>query len=99
MALLARQPEKERDNRDKERQIARRYPIMIVQLSRMEDRSCGSGAQLGFQYSRGRYLMLMDGDMELRAGFVPVTLIDGVLWVYRAGSATGRKLKSTLSNV
>lgn len=54
--------------------IARRYPIGIVQLNRPEDRSCGSGAQLGFQYSRGRYLLLMDGDMRLHPGFLPVAI-------------------------
>ena len=54
--------------------IARRYPIGIVQLNRAEDRSCGSGAQLGFQYSRGRYLLLMDGDMRLHPGFLPVAI-------------------------
>jgi glycosyltransferase involved in cell wall biosynthesis len=55
-------------------EIARRYPIVIVQLNRTEDRSCGSGAQLGFQYSRGRYLLLMDGDMRLNAGFLQVAI-------------------------
>src|SRR5215469_13906371 len=47
-------------SRDRTVEIARRYPITIVQLNNPEDRSCGSGAQLGFQYSGGRYLLLMD---------------------------------------
>jgi glycosyltransferase involved in cell wall biosynthesis len=55
-------------------EIARRYPIVIVQLNRIEDRCCGSGAQLGFQYSRGRFLMLMDGDQQLHPGFLPAAL-------------------------
>jgi glycosyltransferase involved in cell wall biosynthesis len=59
---------------DRTVEIARRYPIVIVRLNRIEDRSCGSGAQLGFQYSRGRYLMLIDGDMRLRSGFLPAAL-------------------------
>jgi glycosyltransferase involved in cell wall biosynthesis len=59
---------------DRTVEIARRYPIAIVGLNRIEDRSCGSGAQLGFQYSRGRYLMLIDGDMRLRPGFLPAAL-------------------------
>jgi glycosyltransferase involved in cell wall biosynthesis len=54
--------------------IASRYPITIVRLSKAEDRSCGSGAQLGFQYSRGRYLLLMDGDMRLHKDFLPAAL-------------------------
>ena len=59
---------------DRTIEIARRYPIVIVQLNQTEDRSCGSGAQLGFQYSRGRYLLLMDGDMRLHPGFLPVAI-------------------------
>jgi glycosyltransferase involved in cell wall biosynthesis len=59
---------------DRTLEIARGYPIVIVQLSRVEDRCCGSGAQLGFQYSRGRYLMLMDGDQQLRPAFLPAAL-------------------------
>jgi Glycosyl transferase family 2 len=50
--------------------IARRYPIKIVQLTNIEDRSCGAGAQLGFQYSKGRYVWLVDGDMEMKPGFL-----------------------------
>jgi len=59
---------------DRTVEIARQYPIVLVRLNRIEDRSCGSGAQLGFQHSRGRYLMLMDGDMELRPGFLAAAL-------------------------
>ena len=54
--------------------IARRYPITIVQLTNAADRSCGSGAQLGFQYSSGRYLLLIDGDMQLLDGFLPAAM-------------------------
>ncbi|MBR1229043.1 MULTISPECIES: glycosyltransferase [unclassified Bradyrhizobium] len=59
---------------DRTVEIARRYPILIVQLNRSEDRSCGSGAQLGFQYSRGRYLLLMDGDMRVHSGFLAAAI-------------------------
>src|SRR5262249_17995904 len=38
------------------------------------DRSCGSGAQLGFQYSSGRHLLLMDGDMQLHEGFLQAAI-------------------------
>jgi glycosyltransferase involved in cell wall biosynthesis len=50
--------------------IAERYPIKIVRLNDPEDRCCGAGAQLGFQYSSGKFLYLMDGDMLLDAGFL-----------------------------
>jgi glycosyltransferase involved in cell wall biosynthesis len=61
-------------SRDRTIEIARRYPITIVQLNKAEDRSCGAGAQLGFQYSRGRYLLLMDGDMRLHQGFLAAAI-------------------------
>src|SRR6476659_6023613 len=51
-------------------EIAQRYPIKIVRMTRIEDRSCGAGAQLGYQYSRGRYLCLIDGDMRMRPEFL-----------------------------
>ena len=50
--------------------IAQNYPVKIVRLDNVEDRSCGAGAQLGYQYSSGEFLCLMDGDMRLRAGFL-----------------------------
>lgn len=59
---------------DRTVEIARRYPVTIVQLARAADRSCGSGAQLGFQYSSGRYLLLIDADMRVHDGFLPAAL-------------------------
>jgi glycosyltransferase involved in cell wall biosynthesis len=61
-------------SRDRTIELARRYPIKIVQLNNIEDRTCGAGAQLGYQYSSGRYLCLMDGDMELHGGFLQPAL-------------------------
>jgi glycosyltransferase involved in cell wall biosynthesis len=54
--------------------IAQRYPIKIVRLNDPTDRSCGAGAQLGFQYSRGEFLFLMDGDMRLQSGFLAAAI-------------------------
>jgi len=59
---------------DRTIEIARRYPIKIVQMSREQDRSCGAGAQLGFQYSKGRYVWLVDGDMEMKPGFLAAAI-------------------------
>ncbi len=50
--------------------IARQYPIKIVRMTDVEDRSCGAGAQLGYQHSKGRYIWLVDGDMRLRPTFL-----------------------------
>jgi GT2 family glycosyltransferase len=52
-------------------EIAARYPVRVVQPVHVADRGCGAGAQLGFQHARGRRVLLMDGDMELAAGFLP----------------------------
>ena len=54
--------------------IAEKYPVKIVRLDKTADRSCGAGAQLGFQYSRGEFICLMDGDMHLRRSFLAAGL-------------------------
>jgi glycosyltransferase involved in cell wall biosynthesis len=59
---------------DRTVEIAQRYPIKIVRLNDVSDRSCGAGAQLGYQHSSGRYVYLLDGDMTLRTGFLPAAI-------------------------
>jgi cellulose synthase/poly-beta-1,6-N-acetylglucosamine synthase-like glycosyltransferase len=59
---------------DRTVEIARKYPIKIVQMENARDRSCGAGAQLGYQHSRGRYVYLIDGDMKMRRGFLPAAI-------------------------
>jgi glycosyltransferase involved in cell wall biosynthesis len=59
---------------DRTVEIARRYPIKIVRLNNIADRSCGAGSQLGFQHSRGQYVCHMDGDMQLHNGFLPAAI-------------------------
>ena len=54
--------------------IAKNYPIKIVCMNRIEDRSCGAGGQLGYQYSGGDYVCLMDGDMRLYPDFVAAAI-------------------------
>jgi glycosyltransferase involved in cell wall biosynthesis len=51
--------------------VAARFPVKVVQLAKIADRGCGSAAQLGFQYARGKRLLLLDGDMELDPAFLP----------------------------
>lgn len=53
---------------------ARAYPIRIVQLRYPQERCCGAGPQLGFQHSRGEFIYLLDGDMELLGGFLAQAL-------------------------
>lgn len=51
-------------------EIAQTFPIRIVQFKNGVDRSCGAATQLGYQYARGDYLYVLDGDMELQPGFI-----------------------------
>jgi glycosyltransferase involved in cell wall biosynthesis len=55
---------------DRSVEIAMRYPTLVVQLENLEERCCGVGAQLGYQHSSGRYVYILDGDMELDARFL-----------------------------
>lgn len=50
--------------------LAQRYPIRIVQLQNAGERCCGIGPQLGYQHSSGRYVYILDGDMEMQTGFL-----------------------------
>jgi glycosyltransferase involved in cell wall biosynthesis len=52
-------------------EIAKQYPIRIIQFLNKEDASCGAAPQLGYQYSLGEYIYLIDGDMECIPGFIP----------------------------
>lgn len=55
---------------DNTQQLASNKGVTVVSLTQPGDRCCGVGHQLGYLYSEGEYLLLMDGDMELEPGFV-----------------------------
>lgn len=59
---------------DRTVEIAREFPIGIVQLARPEERCCGIGPQLGYQHSRGEFVYILDGDMELEPDFIEAAL-------------------------
>ncbi|GLS04636.1 hypothetical protein GCM10007860_17830 [Chitiniphilus shinanonensis] len=61
---------------DRTVEIARRYPVQIVQLRRIEDRGAGAAAQLAYQFARGKYVYLIDGDMVVQPGFVGAALAE-----------------------
>jgi glycosyltransferase involved in cell wall biosynthesis len=54
------------------------FPILLVQLGNPRERCCGIGPQLGFQHSSGKYIYVLDGDMELDSKFLQqaVDLLD-----------------------
>ncbi|OUR82900.1 hypothetical protein A9Q82_05425 [Cycloclasticus sp. 46_120_T64] len=55
---------------DKTIAIAKQYPVKIVQFENKADIGCGAAPQLGYQYAQGKYIYLLDGDMELCEGFL-----------------------------
>lgn len=55
---------------DRTIEVARTYPVRIVQLVDPADRSCGVGAEIGYRVARGEYLYILDADMTLDAEFV-----------------------------
>ncbi len=55
---------------DRTVEIAKDYPISIVQLANPTERCCGIGPQLGFQHSLGEYVYILDGDMEFLPSFI-----------------------------
>jgi glycosyltransferase involved in cell wall biosynthesis len=59
---------------DRTVEIASRYPVRIVQFFRLEDCGCGAAVQLGYQFAKGDYIYVLDGDMELQAGFIAKAL-------------------------
>lgn len=61
-------------SRDATVEIARRYPVRIVQFDRDADRGCGAAVQLGYQHARGAYVYVLDADMVLVSGFLRTAL-------------------------
>jgi glycosyltransferase involved in cell wall biosynthesis len=55
---------------DRTVEIALRYPVTVARMTDPADRSCGAGAQLGFQYATGEYLLLVDADMVVLPEFI-----------------------------
>lgn len=55
---------------DRTVELAKKYPVKIVQLRDVSDRSCGAGPQLGYQHSCGKYVYVLDADMILHGDFV-----------------------------
>ena len=59
---------------DRTVELAMKYPVRIVQLANPSERCCGVGPQLGYQHSRGEFIYLIDGDMQLLDGFLEEAL-------------------------
>lgn len=48
--------------------------MRIVQFDHIEDRGCGAAVELGWRYSRGQYIYVLDADMLLQPGFLQQAL-------------------------
>jgi glycosyltransferase involved in cell wall biosynthesis len=55
---------------DRTIEVAKQFPVSIVQLNDVNERCCGIGPQLGYQHCSAEYIYILDGDMELKAPFV-----------------------------
>jgi glycosyltransferase involved in cell wall biosynthesis len=53
---------------DRTVEIASGYPVRVVQLTALGMKSCGLGAQLGYQFLNCEYVYILDGDMTLFDG-------------------------------
>lgn len=51
--------------------IARAYPVKIVQLIDPQEACCGIGPELGFRVAKGKFICIMDADMRLMPDFLP----------------------------
>lgn len=54
--------------------IACELGVTVVSLTNPADRCCGVGPQLGYLFSEGEYLLLLDGDMALEPEFMPAAI-------------------------
>lgn len=57
-------------------EIARQFPITVVQIRNPMERRCGVGPQLGYQVARGDFIYILDGDMEIDREFLPAALAE-----------------------
>lgn len=55
---------------DRTLEIARGYPIRIVQFVEAADRGCSAAVQLGYQHAEGEFIYVLDADMEIVPGFI-----------------------------
>jgi glycosyltransferase involved in cell wall biosynthesis len=83
---------------DKTVEIARGYPVRIVQFDQVEHRGCGAAVELGWRHSRGQFIYVLDADMLLQTGFLQSAL--AYLAAHPQVAAAGGNLIDTrLNNV
>jgi len=61
-------------SKDKTVEIAKKYPIRIVQLRKGWQKSAAAVLQTGYIFSKGKYIYVLDGDMTLDENFIKIAL-------------------------
>ena len=61
-------------SKDKAVEIAKKYPIRIIQLKPNWQKSAAAALETGYRYSKGKYIYVLDGDMTLNENFISVAL-------------------------
>lgn len=59
---------------DRTIELAKKYPIRIVQIKKANERRCGIGPQIGYLCSKGEFIYILDGDMVLDKSFISKAL-------------------------
>lgn len=59
---------------DKTLDLASTFPATVVQIADIQDRGCGAAVQLCYQFSKGEYVYLLDGDMALQPEFLKIAI-------------------------
>ncbi len=56
-------------------ELAKKYAIKIIQLRSPGQRSCGIGPQVGYKFSSGDYIFIIDADMTINEDFLSKTIV------------------------
>jgi len=59
---------------DKTVEIAKKYPIRIIQLRKDWQKSAAAALQTGYIFSKGKFVYVLDGDMTLDENFISIAL-------------------------
>lgn len=59
---------------DRTVELARAFPIRIVQFDARADCGCAAAVQLGYQFADAEFVYVLDADMELQPGFLAEAL-------------------------
>ena len=96
-------------SKDKAVEIAKKYPIRIIQLKPNWQKSAAAALETGYRYSKGKYIYVLDGDMTLDENFISIALkklkengniagIGGEIKFPRANNLLNKRAKKIYNN-